>query len=130
MVNKDNFKLKEMIERKIFEYDDQGNKYTKTIKGIVYQITNDFIVIDNGVYKEAFKYCQFEENRPMNIEDIPYDLSLESYSSDIVKNCIDLFNKGKEGFVFNIQQLNNVIENIEGKFKIKEEEGIYYIKKI
>lgn len=55
-MNKDYFKLGEEIEKKIYNYDDQGNEYCKTIKGKVFQITNHFVVIDNGFYKEAFKY--------------------------------------------------------------------------
>lgn len=129
MIDKNYFNLKEFVEKKIYEYDDQGNKYTKLIKGIVYQITNDFVVIDNGIYKEAFKYCQFEENQNMDTEDIPYDLSLESYSKDIIKECIDNIKKDGEGIVFNKVQLEDVLNELGNQdYSVEQKDKIFYIK--
>lgn len=129
------FKINENVKLKVFDYDDQGHEYTKIINGRVHQITNNFVVIDNGYYKEAFLYSQFVKCTPGNVEEGSYDLSLESYTADIIKRCIELFSKGKEGIVFNSEQLNEVINNIitnnvNSKYTIRTEEGIYYIKKI
>ena len=78
-MNKNNFILGENIITKIYSYDDQGTEYSREIKGKICQITNDFVVIDNGKYKESFKYSEFEKCTPGNIENEPYDLSLETY---------------------------------------------------
>lgn len=91
---KEDFKLGEDVDLTIYEYDDQGNESSKTVKGKVYQITNSFLVIDNGKYKESFKYSQLEKNYNGNIPNgEPYDLSLQAYSDDVVAECLDMVNK-------------------------------------
>ena len=57
-MNKNNFILGENIITRIYSYDDQGTEYSREIKGKICQITNDFVVIDNGKYKESFKYSE------------------------------------------------------------------------
>lgn len=130
-MNKDYFKLGEEIEKKIYNYDDQGNEYCKTIKGKVFQITNHFVVIDNGFYKEAFKYSEFQPDTPFETNEAPYDLSLESYSQDIIKECIEKLNKNQKGTVFNLNQLNQVINlYFEDKdYIVEEDSNIFYIRK-
>lgn len=128
-MNKNNFKLGEEIEREIYNYDDQGNEYCRTIKGKVFQITNSFVVIDNGFYKESFKYSEFQPDTPFETNDSPYDLSLESYSDDIIKECVEELNKKGKGFVFNLDQLDKVI-NLYFKgtdYLIEERNNIFYI---
>ena len=55
-MRKEDFKLGESVQLNTYSYDDQGNEYTREVKGKVCQITNSFIVLDNGNYKESFKY--------------------------------------------------------------------------
>lgn len=130
-MRKEDFKLGESVQLNTYSYDDQGNEYTRGVKGKVCQITNSFIVLDNGNYKESFKYCDFQKCTPGTVENEPYDLSLESYSEDIISNCIRDIMSGKEGIVFNNEQLDEVFSKINKKYcSVKRANGIYYINKI
>lgn len=130
-MKKDDFKLGESIQLNTYSYDDQGNEYTREVKGKVCQITNYFIVLDNGNYKESFKYCDFQKCTPGTVENEPYDLSLESYSEDIISNCIRDITSGKEGIVFNNEQLDKVFSKVNKKhYSVKRANEIYYINKI
>lgn len=109
----------------------RGGEYIKEVKGKVIQITNSFIVIDNGNYKESFKYSEFTKCSVGEMENEPYDLLLESYTTDIVGQCLQLINQGDEGYVFNYEQLKEVINNIlPNDYVTRENNNIYYIKKI
>lgn len=128
-MNKNDFILGENVIFTIYEYDEDNNEKSKEIKGKVYFKNSSFVTIDNGYYKESYKYCQM--NRIKNKDTIgdSYDLSLEAYQEDIVENCIEDVLKGKEGFVFNYEELNKVIKRIKSaKFITREEDNIFYIK--
>lgn len=130
-MKKDDFKLGENVQLITYSYDDQGNEYPREVKGKVCQITNYFIVLDNGNYKESFKYCDFQKCTPGTVENEPYDLSLESYSEDIISNCIRDITSGKEGIVFNNEQLDKVFSKVNKKhYSVKRANEIYYINKI
>lgn len=130
-MKKDDFKLGENVQLITYSYDDQGNEYPREVKGKVCQITNSFIVLDNGNYKESFKYCDFQKCTPGTVENEPYDLSLESYSEDIISNCIRDITSGKEGIVFNNEQLDKVFSKVNKKhYSVKRANEIYYINKI
>ena len=130
-MNKNDFILGENIKFDIYEYDDRGTEYIKTKVGKVIQKTNSFVVIDNGKYKESFKYSQFEKCTPGNVEGEPYDQCLENYKGDVINKCLEDFKNVGEGYVFNFDQLNKVIRKIAtNKFITREENNIYYIKKI
>ena len=130
-MRKEDFKLGENVQLITYSYDDQGNEYTRKVKGKVCQITNSFIVLDNGNYKESFKYCDFQKCTPGTVENEPYDLSLESYSEDIISNCIRDITSGKEGIVFNNEQLDKVFSKVNKKhYSVKRANEIYYINKI
>ena len=130
-MRKEDFKLGESVQLNTYSYDDQGNEYTRKVKGKVCQITNSFIVLDNGNYKESFKYCDFQKCTPGTVENEPYDLSLESYSEDIISNCIRDIMSGKEGIVFNNEQLDEVFSKVNKKhYSVKRANEIYYINKI
>lgn len=136
MMRKENFILGENIITRIYSYDDQGTEYSREIKGKICQITNDFVVIDNGKYKESFKYSEFERCTPGNIENEPYDLSLETYKEDIIQNCIEDVTKKGNGFVFTKEEADKVVEYIEtinvenNKYIVNQKDGIYEISKI
>ena len=130
-MRKEDFKLGESVQLNTYSYDDQGNEYTREVKGKICQITNYFIVLDNGNYKESFKYCDFQKCTPGTVENEPYDLSLESYSEDIISNCIRDITSGKEGIVFNKEQLDKVFSKVNKKhYSVKRANEIYYINKI
>ena len=130
-MRKEDFKLGESVQLNTYSYDDQGNEYTREVKGKICQITNYFIVLDNGNYKESFKYCDFQKCTPGTVENEPYDLSLESYSEDIISNCIRDITSGKEGIVFNNEQLDKVFSKVNKKhYSVKKANEIYYINKI
>lgn len=130
-MRKEDFKLGESVQLNTYSYDDQGNEYTREVKGKICQITNYFIVLDNGNYKESFKYCDFQKCTPGTVENEPYDLSLESYSEDIISNCIRDITSGKEGIVFNKEQLDKVFSKVNKKhYSVKKTNEIYYINKI
>lgn len=130
-MKKDDFKLGENVQLITYSYDDQGNEYSREVKGKICQITNYFIVLDNGNYKESFKYCDFQKCTPGTVENEPYDLSLESYSEDIISNCIRDITSGKEGIVFNNEQLDKVFSKVNKKhYFVKRANEIYYINKI
>ena len=123
-MRKEDFKLGESVQLNTYSYDDQGNEYTREVKGKICQITNYFIVLDNGNYKESFKYCDFQKCTPGTVENEPYDLSLESY-------CIRDITSGKEGIVFNNEQLDKVFSKVNKKhYSVKRANEIYYINKI
>ena len=130
-MRKEDFKLGESVQLNTYSYDDQGNEYSREVKGKICQITNYFIVLDNGNYKESFKYCDFQKCTPGTVENEPYDLSLESYSEDIISNCIRDITSGKEGIVFNNEQLDKVFSKVNKKhYSVKKANEIYYINKI
>lgn len=130
-MKKDDFKLGENVQLITYSYDDQGNEYSREVKGKICQITNYFIVLDNGNYKESFKYCDFQKCTPGTVENEPYDLSLESYSEDIISNCIRDITSGKEGIIFNKEQLDKVFSKVNKKhYSVKKTNEIYYINKI
>ena len=129
-MKKEDFKLNEYVQLTTYSYDDQGNEYSREVTGKICQITNSFIVLDNGHYKESFKYCDFQKCIPGTVENEPYDLSLESYSQDIISKCIRDIMAGKEGIVFNQEQLEKVFLSINKKYcNVEKVDKIYYINK-
>lgn len=128
---KEDFIIGENIITEIYKYDDQGKEYIRKIKGKVIQTTNDFVLIDNGKYKESFKYCEFNKSTPYSLDNEPYDLSLEVYEEDVINQCFENFCKGEKGYVFNQRQLNKVLEKVGSTpCSHYEKDSIYYIKKV
>lgn len=138
MYNKDNFQLGEMVDLTIYEHDSQGNESLKVVKGKVHQITGSFVVINNGKYKESFQYSQLEKNDNSNIlNGDPYDLSLQSYSDDVIDECLNMLKNGKSGYVFTSEQMYEVIKSIpdiiketRGDYCCEKKDNMYFIKKI
>lgn len=130
-MRKTDFKVGELIEKEIYTYADSEVNYVRNIKGKVYQITNHFVVIDNGYYKESFQYREFVDGSSATILENPYELDVETYSKEIVKQCVQDVNNGKEGYVFNYKQLGDVINSIlPEKYTYRVENNIYFVKKI
>jgi hypothetical protein len=132
-MNKKNFEVGKETEIKIFWHDEDGNKFSKIIKGKVKQITNDFIVINNGIYNESFKYSELIEDNEVQPYVDTYDLSIESYEKDIIEKCIDNIKNDITGYVFNNQQAREILDFLnQNQYKYKSEikNGIYFFKKI
>lgn len=132
-MNKENFEVGKETEIKIFWYDKDGNRFSKIIKGKVKQITNDFIVINNGIYNESFKYSELIEDNEVQPYVDTYDLSIESYEKDIIEKCIDNIKNDITGYVFNNQQAREILDFLnQNQYKYKSEikNGIYFFKKI
>lgn len=132
-MNKENFEVGKKTEIKIFWYDEDGNRFSKIIKGKVKQITNDFIVINNGIYNESFKYSELIEDNEVQPYVDTYDLSIESYEKDIIEKCIDNIKNDITGYVFNNQQAREILDFLnQNQYKYKSEikNGIYFFKKI
>ena len=129
-MNKNDFKLNDNVEITVYSYDDYGTEYVKNVVGKIIQLTNDLIVLDKGKYKESFKYCELSPNKPNSIMGEPYDLSIDTYKEDIVKNCLeDLKRKGK-GFVFTKEEINEVKSHLEnGKFISRKSGNTFIIEK-
>ena len=124
------FEIGKNVKFNVVEYDDQGNKYTKIIEGKVVQVNDKFVTIDNGKYKESYLLSSIENNIKSVLEEEPYDLSIDSYENDIVKDCVNNVKNNKDGYVFNSKQLNEAINliNDNSNIVVVEEDGIYYIK--
>lgn len=127
-MEKEDFKLGEYIQSTVYDYDDQGIEYSRQIRGRVRQITDHFVTLDNGIYKESFNYCSFKRYDSSNLSGKPYDLSVEGYFQDVVEKCVEDIRNSKQGIVFNKAQLNKVGLMIDlSKYDIKEQNEIYYI---
>ena len=131
VMKKNEFKLNENVELIIYSYDDNGTEYTRNITGKICQITPSFIVIDNGKYKESFKYCELysQQNKVMKGE--PYDLSIDNYKEDIVLQCLNDINRKGKGFVFTKEQAEEVKSHLKnGKFISRKSDKTIVIEKI
>lgn len=125
----ENFKIGEIINKNVYSYDDQGNEYIRKVSGKVIQITSNLVVINNGKFNESFKFCEFKPCQNKDDKGIAYEISLESYSDDVVKNCINDLKNKNEGFVFNEKQLDEVLGLLStGKYSYQKKSGIFYIK--
>lgn len=131
MLSQKNFKIGNEINSNIYEYDELNIKHTKLVKGTITQTTKYFVVIDNGKFKECFKYSVFTPSED-EIDSSAYDQSLESYQDEIVENCIEDLNTNGEGFVFNMEQVEMVINSgkIKVSYIIKQDDDLIYFQKI
>ena len=129
-MDKNEFKLNEYVDLIVYNYDNNGTEYTKVASGKVCQITNDFIVINNGKYKESYKYVELCSQKHKDIKGEPYDLSIDNYMEDIITQCLKQLNKKGKGSVFTKEQVENVIERAgNGKYNVRTSNGIYIIEK-
>lgn len=131
VMKKNEFKLNENVELTIYNYDDNGTEYTKIVSGRICQITPNLVVIDNGKYKESFKYCELYPQQNKSVKGEPYDLSVDNYREDIITQCLWGLKKKGKGFVFTKKQLDKVINRVpSGKYTTRKGNGIYIIEKI
>lgn len=128
-MKKEDFRIGENITFKIYDYDDKNNaEYIKEISGKVYYKNDFFVTIDNGYYKECYKYCQTESQQYKDKNGNSYDSALEVYTTDIINNCLEDLEKKKIGYVFNYYQLNEVIKVLKNKNYITEKkDDLYYV---
>lgn len=134
MLDKSKFKIGENTKITVFWYDIWKGQMSKEVEGKIQQVTNEFIVINNGKYNETFRYSELINKNEIQPEREPYDLNIENYEEDVIECCLKMIKKGKHyGYVFSIEQKEKV-EDLLNKLNIKFisfiEDGIYYFKKV
>lgn len=134
MLDKSKFKIGENTKITVFWYDTWKGQMSKEVEGKIQQVTNEFIVINNGKYNETFRYSELINKNEIQPEREPYDLNIENYEEDVIERCLKIIKKGKYyGYVFSIEQKEKV-EDLLNKLNIKFisfiEDGIYYFKKV
>lgn len=134
MLDKSKFKIGENTKITVFWYDTWKGQMSKEVQGKIQQVTNEFIVINNGKYNETFRYSELINKNEIQPEREPYDLNIENYEEDVIERCLKIIKKGKYyGYVFSIEQKEKV-EDLLNKLNIKFisfiEDGIYYFKKV
>ena len=134
MLDKSKFKIGENTKITVFWYDTWKGQMSKEVEGKIQQVTNEFIVINNGKYNETFRYSELINKNEIQPEREPYDLNIENYEEDVIERCLKIIKKGKHcGYVFSIEQKEKV-EDLLAKLNIKFisfiEDGIYYFKKV
>lgn len=129
-MKKNEFKLNQNVDLIVYNYDDSGVEYIRNIFGKVCQITESFIVIDNGKYKECFKYSELYPQKHKIVKGEPYDLSIDNYKEDVINTCLLELERKRKGFVFTRKQIEEVQNRIkDGKYNIRKFNGIYIIEK-
>ena len=58
MLDKSKFKIGENTKITVFWYDTWKGQMSKEVQGKIQQVTNEFIVINNGKYNETFRYSE------------------------------------------------------------------------
>lgn len=127
------YKIGEDFNSEVFWYDEDGNKFSKEIKGKIIQVTKDFITINNGIYNESFKYSELIEDNDIQPEAEPYDTGIENYEKDILDMCISNIKNDLTGYVFNEKQANIILKFLkenEYKYETSVKNGLYFFKKI
>lgn len=134
MLDKSKFKIGENIKTTVFWYDTWKGQMSKEVEGTIQQVTDEFIVINNGKYNETFRYSELINKKDVQPDREPYDLKIENYKEDIIERCMRTIKKGKAcGYVFNMEQREKImtlLNKMNIDFISFEEDGIYYFKKI
>ena len=134
MLDKSKFKIGENTKITVFWYDTWKGQMSKEVEGIIQQVTDEFIVINNGKYNETFRYSELINKNDVQPEREPYDLKIENYEEDIIERCKRTIKKGKAwGYVFNMGQkekITTLLNKMNINFISFEDDGIYYFKKI
>lgn len=129
-MDKKDFKVGESVRLEVYNYDSDGCLYKVIKEGKVIQLTDCLIVINNGLYNESFQYTSLSQLEPCQTREAYYS-SLQTYQTDIVEKCVERFKEGKEGYVFNLKQVHEALKLIyPDKYSIRQQDNIYFIKKI
>lgn len=121
------YKIGEKVKLILYETDSLNIKYEKIVEGTVVQVTDKIITIDNGIFKETYQLNQLIKENEIQPND-PYDLDEEIYIEDIIEDCITTLNRGKYGYLFNLNQVNTLKEKIGNEIEVENKNGIFRIK--
>lgn len=128
MIDRDSFVLGENVKIKVYKVDEYSGEYSyKEVEGKVIQITDSFVVLQKKHTKESFRYSELNLVNDIQPEKNPYDEEGINYAEDIVVDCLNHLNKGKQGYVFNDNQLSEVVKRTKRELKVSYNHGIYEI---
>lgn len=121
------YKIGEKIKLTLYETDSLNIKHEEIIEGTVVQVTDKIITIDNGIFKETYQLNQLIKENEIQPNDL-YDLDEETYIEDIIEDCITMLNRGKYGYLFDLEQVNTLKEKIDNEIEVENKNGIFRIK--
>lgn len=121
------YKVGEKVKLTLYEIDNLNIKHEKIVEGAVVQVTDRIITIDNGIFKETYQLNQLIKENEIQPND-PYDLDEEIYIEDIIEDCITTLNRGKYGYLFNLNQVNTLREKIGNEIEVENKNGVFRIK--
>lgn len=121
------YKIGEKVKLILYETDSLNIKYEKIVEGTVVQVTDKIITIDNGIFKETYQLNQLIKENEIQPND-PYDLDEEIYIEDIIEDCITTLNRGKYGYLFNLNQVNTLKEKIGNEIEVENKNGVFRVK--
>lgn len=121
------YKIGEKVKLTLYETDSLNIKHEEIIEGTVVQVTDKIITIDNGIFKETYQLNQLIKENEIQPNDL-YDLDEETYIEDIIEDCITMLNRGKYGYLFDLEQVNILKEKIDNEIEVENKNGIFRIK--
>lgn len=121
------YKIGEKVKLTLYETDSLNIKHEEIIEGTVVQVTDKIITIDNGIFKETYQLNQLIKENEIQPKDL-YDLDEETYIEDIIEDCITMLNRGKYGYLFDLEQVNILKEKIDNEIEVENKNGIFRIK--
>lgn len=121
------YKIGEKVKLTLYETDSLNIKHEEIIEGTVVQVTDKIITIDNGIFKETYQLNQLIKENEIQPNDL-YDLDEETYIEDIIEDCITMLNRGKYGYLFDLEQVNTLKEKIDNEIEVENKNGIFRIK--
>lgn len=121
------YNIGEKVKLTLYETDSLNIKHEEIVEGTVVQATDKIITIDNGIFKETYQLNQLIKENEIQPND-PYDLDEEIYIEDIIEDCITTLNKGKYGYLFNLNQVNTLREKIGNEIEVENKNGVFRVK--
>lgn len=121
------YKIGEKVKLTLYETDSLNIKHEEIIEGTVVQVTDKIITIDNGIFKETYQLNQLIKENEIQPKDL-YDLDEETYIEDIIEDCITMLNRGKYGYLFDLEQINTLKEKIGNEIEVENKNGVFRVK--
>ena len=121
------YNIGEKVKLTLYETDSLNIKHEEIVEGTVVQATDKIITIDNGIFKETYQLNQLIKENEIQPND-PYDLDEEIYIEDIIEDCITTLNRGKYGYLFNLNQVNTLREKIGNEIEVENKNGVFRVK--
>ena len=121
------YNIGEKVKLTLYETDSLNIKHEEIVEGTVVQVTDKIITIDNGIFKETYQLNQLIKENEIQPNDL-YDLDEETYIEDIIEDCITTLNRGKYGYLFNLNQVNTLREKIGNEIEVENKNGVFRVK--